>query len=164
MKTVENNLFVSLDYRGTLSNGEVFDTSYGRHPLEIQMGAGQLIRGFENALHGMAVNEKKTFTLEPEEAYGHRDESLTQKFPMADVPPEMDPQVGQTVGLSTEDGQEIPAVIVSVDEKHVTVDLNHPMAGKTLTFEIEIKGISNTPTQHSGGCGSGCDCSSGGCC
>jgi peptidylprolyl isomerase len=164
MKTVENNLFVSLDYRGTLSNGEVFDTSYGRQPLEIQMGAGQLIRGFENALHGMAVNEKKTFTLEPEEAYGHRDETLTQQFPRADVPPEMNPQVGQTVGLSTADGQEIPAVISAIDDLHVTVDLNHPMAGKTLTFEIEIKGISDTPTQHSGGCGSGCDCSSGGCC
>ena len=163
MKTVENNMFVSLDYTGTLSNGEVFDTSRGRQPLEIQMGAGQLIRGFEDALHGMAVNEKKTFTLEPEEAYGHRDESLTQKFPMADVPPEMDPQVGQTVGLSTADGQEIPAMIVSVDDQYVTVDLNHPMAGKTLTFDIEIKGISDTPTQFSAGCGSGCDCSSGRC-
>ena len=163
MKTVEKNMFVSLDYKGTLTNGEVFDTSYGRAPLEIQMGAGQLIRGFENALLGMTLNEKKTFTLEPEEAYGHRDESLTQAFPKADVPPEMNPQVGQTVGLSTADGQQVPAVIMAVDDLHVTVDLNHPMAGKTLTFEIEIKGISDTPTQ-SAGCGSGCDCSSGKCC
>jgi len=160
---VENNKFVSIDYTGTLPNGEVFDTSYGRQPLEIQMGAGQLIRGFENALLGMTVNEKKTFTLAPEEAYGHRDESLTQKFPKADVPPEMNPQVGDTVGLSTADGQQIPAVISAVDDQHVTVDLNHPMAGKTLTFAIEIKGISDTPTQHSAGCGGGCDCSSGSC-
>jgi peptidylprolyl isomerase len=163
MQKIENNLFISLDYKGTLSNGEVFDTSYGRAPLEIQMGAGQLIRGFENALLGMAVNEKKTFTLAPEDAYGHRDESMTQKFPRAGVPPEMNPQVGQTVGLSTEDGQQIPAVIMAVDDQHVTVDLNHPMAGKTLTFEIEIRGISDTPPQ-SASCGSGCDCSSGGCC
>jgi len=160
---VENNLFVSLDYTGTLPDGEVFDTSHGRQPLEIKMGAGQLIRGFENALLGMAVNEKKTFTLAPEEAYGHRDETLTQKFPASSVPPEMDPQVGQTVGLSTADGQQIPAVITAVDDQHVTVDLNHPMAGKTLTFAIEIKSISNTPTQCSDGCGSGCNCSSG-CC
>ncbi len=163
MQKVENKKFVSIDYTGTLTNGEVFDTSYGRQPLEIQMGAGQLIRGFENALHGMTVNEKKTFTLAPEEAYGHRDESLTQKFSRADVPPEMDPQVGETVGLCAADGQEVPAVITAVDDQHVTVDLNHPMAGKTLTFEIEIKSISDTPTQHSAGCGSGCDCSSG-CC
>jgi len=163
MQKIEKNMFVSLDYKGTLTNGEVFDTSYGRAPLEIQMGAGQLISGFEKALLGMTLNEKKTFTLEPEEAYGHRDESLTQAFPRADVPPEMNPQVGQTVGLSSAGGQQIPAVIVAVDDQQVTVDLNHPMAGKTLTFEIEIKGISDMPTQ-SAGCGSGCSCSSSGCC
>lgn len=163
MQKVENKKFVCLDYTGTLETGEVFDTSHGRQPLEIQMGAGQLIRGFENALLGMAVSQKKTFTLAPEEAYGHRDESLTQKFARADVPPEMNPRVGDTVGLSTADGQQVPAMISAVDDHYVTVDLNHPMAGKTLTFAIEILGISDAPTQHDGGCGEGCDCSSGSC-
>jgi len=163
MQKVAKDMFVSVEYTGTLENGEVFDTSQGRQPLEIQMGAGQLIKGFEDALDGMALKEKKTFTLEPEDAYGQRDESLTRDFPRADVPPEMDPQVGQTVGLHDGQGQQIPATIVDVTDENVTVDLNHPMAGKALTFDIEVVNISETPTQAPENCGSdcGCDCSSG---
>ena len=163
MVKVANDLFVSVEYTGTLENGDVFDTSNGRQPLEIQMGAGQLIKGFEQALEGMTVSEKKTFTLEPDDAYGQIDKSLTRTFPRADVPPEMNPKVGQTVGLHDGNGQQIPATIVAVDDKNVTVDLNHPMAGKALTFDIEGGGISETPTQTPADCGSGCgcDCSSG---
>ena len=76
MEKVENGIFVSVDYKGTLEDGQVFDTSHGRQPLEIQMGAGQLIKGFENELMGMALNEKKVFTLAPDDAYGQRDENL----------------------------------------------------------------------------------------
>lgn len=158
METVGKGMFVSVDYTGTLQNGEVFDTSEGRRPLEIQIGAGQLIQGFENALLGMTVNERKTFTLAPEEAYGHVDENCTHIFPRAEIPPDMDPQVGQTVGLTTQEGHQVPARIIGVDDDGVTVDLNHPLAGKTLTFDIEVVGISPTPTQ-SAGCGCGCDCS-----
>jgi len=163
MVKVEKDMFVSVEYTGTLENGDVFDSSQGRQPLEIQMGAGQLIKGFEQALEGMTVNEKKTFTLEPDDAYGQIDESLTRAFPRSDVPPEMNPQVGQTVGLHDGNGQQIPATIVAVDDENVTVDLNHPMAGKALTFAIEVVGISDKPTQAPASCGSdcGCDCSSG---
>lgn len=163
MIKVENDKYVSVEYKGTLKDGEVFDTSHGRQPIEIKMGAGQLIKGFEKALEGMALNEKKTFTLEPEEAYGHRDESLTRAFPKADIPPTMNPVVGMTVGLAAENGQQVPATISKIDDKNIHVDLNHPMAGKTLTFEIEVVGISDTPTQAPAACGSGCDCSSGSC-
>ena len=163
MEKVENGMFISVDYKGTLQNGHVFDTSQGRQPLEVEMGAGQLIKGFEKALLGMALNEKKTFTLEPEEAYGQRDESLRRAFSRSDVPPEMNPEVGQTVVLTTPQGQQIPTRIVQVDNETVTVDPNHPLAGESLTFEIEVVGISSTPTQAPAGCGSGCDCSSG-CC
>ncbi len=161
MVKVAKDKFVSVEYTGTLEDGEVFDTSQGRQPLEIQMGAGQLIKGFEDALDGMALNEKKTFTLAPEEAYGHRDESLTRDFPRKDVPPEMNPQAGQTVALHDGQGQQIPATIVDVNDEHVTVDLNHPMAGKSLTFDIEVVNISDAPTQMPAGCGEGCDCASG---
>ena len=163
MEKVTKDMFVSVEYTGTLENGEVFDTSQGRQPLEIQMGAGQLIKGFEDALDGMTLKEKKTFTLEPDDAYGQRDESLTRDFPRADVPPEMNPEVGQTVGLHDGQGQQIPATIVNVTDENVTVDLNHPMAGKALTFDIEVVNISETPTQAPENCGSdcGCDCSSG---
>ena len=131
MVKVSKDMFVSVEYTGTLENGEIFDTSQGRQPLEIQMGAGQLIKGFEKALDGMTISEKKTFTLEPEEAYGQRDESLTRAFPRADVPPEMNPQVGQTVGLHDGQGQQIPATIVAVSDENVTVDLNHPHGRKS---------------------------------
>jgi peptidylprolyl isomerase len=161
VEKVENGMFVSVDYKGSLGNGEVFDSSYGRQPLEIQMGAGQLIKGFENELLGMAVNEKKVFTLNPEDAYGQRDENLTQSFARSEVPAEMNPKIGMTVGLHTPEGRQVPAQITHVDDDKLTLDLNHPLAGESLTFEIEVVGISDTPTQTPMGCGSGCDCSSG---
>ena len=155
MPKVTKGMFVSVDYKGTLQNGEVFDTSIGRQPLEVQIGAGQLIEGFENALMDMTLNEKKTFTLAPEDAYGQVDEERKHTFPAADIPDDMNPQVGQTVGLTTQDGRQIPAQVVEVSEDGVTVDLNHPLAGESLTFEIEVVGISATPTQAAG-CGCGC--------
>ena len=163
MKKVENGLFVSVDYRGTLQNGGVFDTSHGRRPLEIKMGSGQLVAGFENELMGMSLDEKKTFTLEPEAAYGSRDESLTQSFPRSDIPSEMNPRVGMTVGLHNPEGQQVPAQIVHLDDEKVTMDMNHPLAGESLTFEIEVVGISDTPTQVPSECGCGCDCSTDSC-
>jgi peptidylprolyl isomerase len=147
MEKVETGQFVSVHYKGTLQNGEVFDTSEGRHPLEVQIGEGQIISGFENALMGMSLNEKKVFTLDPEDAYGQKDESLTH-------------EVGQTVALSSPEGQQVPALITEMDDEKVVVDLNHPLAGQTLTFDIEVVGISATATQEPAGCGSGCACSS----
>ena len=161
MEKVESGLFVSVDYTGTLDNGEVFDSSEGRHPMELQMGAGTVIPGFESAIMGMSLNETKTFTLSPEEAYGHRDDSRMHHFPKSDIPEGMKPEVGQTLMLNTPQGQQIPARVDSVDDKNVTFDLNHPLAGQSLTFKIEVVGINETATQQHGGCGS--DCSSGGC-
>jgi peptidylprolyl isomerase len=160
MDKVENGHYVSVHYKGTLENGEVFDTSEGRHPMEVQMGAGQIIAGFEKALMGMALNEKKAITLEPEQAYGHRDDSLTHSFARSDIPAEMNVEVGQTVALSSPEGQQVPAQVIEADDEKVVVDLNHPLAGKALTFDIEIVGISNSPTQQPAGCGTGCHCSS----
>ena len=161
MKKVENGLYVSVDYTGTLENGEVFDSSEGRAPLETQMGSGELISGFEKALMGMALNEKKTFTLEPDDAYGVRDDKLKHVFERSEMPAEMTPEVGQVIGLVAPDGRQFQAQIVEVSDEKVTVDMNHPLAGKSLTFQIEVVGISETPTQEHGGCGSGCDCDSG---
>ena len=160
MEKVENGIFVSVDYKGTLQNGEVFDTSSGRQPLEIQIGAGKVIKGFEGALLGMSLNEKKSFTIEPEDAYGQRDESLKRVFARAEVPPEIDLQVGQIVGIRSQEGQQISATIVQVDDENVTADMNHPLAGEVLHFEIEVVGISSTQTQAPDECGQGCDCSS----
>ena len=165
MEKVENGLYVSVDYQGTLPNGEVFDTSQEGQPLEVQMGAGQLIEGFERELMGMSINEKKTFTLSSEDAYGQRDESLIRGFARTDFPAEMEPRVGMTIALQTPEGRQMPAQITHLDEEKLSVDLNHPLAGESLTFKIEVLGISSTATQSSAGCGcgSGCNCASGSC-
>jgi len=142
MQTIEKDNVVQVHYTGTLTHGEVFDSSQGREPLEITIGQGQLIRGFEDALMGMAINEKKNFTLEPDQAYGLRDEEAVRAFPRAQIPPEIDVQIGQVLALSNSEGQQIPAKVVELDEENVTLDLNHPLAGQSLTFDIEVVGIS----------------------
>lgn len=162
MQKVEDGMFISVHYKGTLDNGDQFDSSEGRPPLEYKAGAGQMIKGFEAEVMGMSLNDKKTFTLAPEDAYGERKEENTHEFPRAEIPPEINPEVGQTLGLTTPQGQQIPARIIAVDEEKITFDLNHPLAGMSLTFEVEIVGISETPTQQPAGCGgdcsSGCEC------
>ena len=163
MKKVENGLFVSIQYTGTLESGEVFDSSQGRQPLEVEIGTGRVLKEFETALLGMALNEKKVFTLAAEDAYGERKDDLKHTFARADLPAEADPKVGDVMRLSTADGQQFPARIAEADEEKVVVDLNHPLAGQALTFEVEVVGISDTQTQAPMGCGSGCDCSSEGC-
>ncbi|MBS0014289.1 MAG: peptidylprolyl isomerase [Desulfobacterales bacterium] len=163
MQKVENGKFVTVNYKGTLDSGEVFDTSDESQPMEVMVGAGQVIQGFEEALLGMGVNEKKEFTLEPDQAYGHRDEEQLHTFSREEVPPEMNPQVGDVIGLQTPDGQQIPAKIAEADDEKVVVDLNHPLAGQNLNFEIEVAAINDEPTQQmQPGCDTGgCDCSSG---
>ncbi len=161
MQKVENGLFVSVAYTGTLDNGEVFDTSEGRHPLEFQIGSGQLIKGFEDAVIGLSLNDKKEFTLQPDEAYGQRDDERVHDFPRTELPTGVDPKVGDTVSFSTPEGQQIPARLIKMDDVNLTFDLNHPLAGESLTFAVEVVGISETPTQEQHGCGTGCDCGSG---
>ncbi|MDX9787808.1 MAG: peptidylprolyl isomerase [Desulfobacterales bacterium] len=155
MAIVANGLFVQVNYRGTLEGGHVFDTSEGQAPIEVLIGEGQLIKGFEDALIGMTENEKKTITLAPEEAYGLRDESQQHIVPRSVVPAEFIPLVDQTVGLTTPDGRQIPATIIEVTDEQITLDLNHPLAGESLTFEIEVVGITKAPTQPPVGCGCG---------
>ena len=161
MEKVDNGLFVSVDYTGTLDSGEIFDTSEGRQPLEVEMGSGSVLPGFESALMDMSLNETKTFTLSAEDAYGQRDDSRMHEFPRSDIPEGKAPEVGQVLMLSTPQGQQIPARVDSIDEEKVTFDLNHPLAGQSLTFNIKVVGINETATQQHASCS--CDCSSDGC-
>jgi len=165
MQKVENGLFVQVAYTGKLEDGQIFDTSEGRAPLEIPMGEGQMIPGFEAALMDMEMGEKKTFTLSPDEAYGDHMADRIMDFPTEQIPDDMDPQVGQTIGVSTSEGQQMPAMITHVDEEKVTLDLNHPLAGKSLTFDIEVVGITNeSASQEAPSCDSGsCSSCGGGC-
>jgi peptidylprolyl isomerase len=165
MQKVENGLFVQVAYTGKLEDGQVFDTSEGKAPLEIPMGAGQMIPGFEAALMDMELGEKKSFTLSPDEAYGDHMAERIMDFPTEQIPDDMDPQVGQTIGVSTSEGQQMPAIITHVDEEKVTLDLNHPLAGKSLTFDIEVVGINKeSASQEAPSCASGsCSSCGGGC-
>lgn len=164
MQKVENGKFVTVEYKGVMENGEVFDSTESREPIELQVGAGQIIKGFEDALIGMALNEKKEFAVEPQDGYGTRDENNIHTFSRDEVPADMNPQEGEMIGLQTPDGQQIPARVAQFDEEKLVVDLNHPLADQTLTFEVEVVGINDAPTQTAQQCDSGgCDCSSG-CC
>ena len=154
MDKVQNGNYVQVHYEGTLANGQMFDSSRGGQPLEIRVGDGQLIAGFEEALIGMKPEETKKFTLTPDKAYGQRDETLERTFERAQMPQGMDPKVGDTLALHTAQGHQVPVKVKAADEQKVVVDLNHPLAGETLTFDIEVMGITDKPTQI--GCSCGC--------
>jgi FKBP-type peptidyl-prolyl cis-trans isomerase 2 len=127
---------VSVHYRGTLDSGEVFDSSYDRgDPIFFVVGGGQMISGFDNAVSGMAVGEKKTVRLEPDEAYGQRRDNLIFDVPLSQAPPGL--SVGDSVTLSS-GGQ---AVVLEITDEIVRVDANHRLAEQTLTFEIELVSI-----------------------
>ena len=129
---------VKVHYTGTLEDGTVFDTSREREPLEFTLGQGQLIAGFENAVLGMAVGDIKTVTFPPEEAYGEVREELIIKMAREQFPEDMELQTGQKLQLQSTDGQTFVATVLEITDSEVTVDANHPLAGKDLTFEIEV--------------------------
>jgi peptidylprolyl isomerase len=134
----KNGNTVQVHYTGKLADGTIFDSSVGREPLEFTLGAGQLIPGFEKAVLGMKVGEKKIVTIPADEAYGpHRDEQVVE-IPREELPSDLTPQVGQQLVVTQQDGRQIIVVITEVSDKTVTIDANHPLAGKDLTFEIEL--------------------------
>lgn len=131
---------VTLDYEGRFETGEIFDSSkHGdhSHPLTFVVGEHQVIPGFENAVLGMNLNEEKEFTIPPEQAYGMSDENLLQEIPLSALPPEPSPQAGMTLLLQTPQGN-MPVMIHEVKSDAVVLDLNHPLAGKTLIFKVKI--------------------------
>ncbi len=129
---------VRIHYTGTLDDGTQFDSSAGRDPLEFALGAGQVIRGFDSAVDGMAVGEKKTVTLPAQEAYGEHHEQLVQEVSRSALPGEIEPAVGMQLQSQSPEGQVMMLVITDVGEESITVDANHPLAGQALTFAIEL--------------------------
>jgi peptidylprolyl isomerase len=129
---------VRIHYTGTLTDGSEFDSSAGRDPLEFTLGAGQIIPGLEREVLGMKIGERKTVTAVADEAYGQPDPTAIQEVPRASLPPEIDPVVGGRLQAVTQDGHQIAVVIAAVTEETVTMDANHPLAGKDLVFAIEL--------------------------
>ena len=135
---------VEVDYIGTFDNGTEFDNSYknGRS-FSLVLGSGGAIRGFDKALHCMKVNETKKFTLSPEEAYGEYDPSMVVSMPIEFIPAGEDATIGERVTLF-DGGQLIPATITGLNATNVTFDLNNPLVGKALTFEVTIRNITTS--------------------
>lgn len=138
MSQIKKDNTVKVHYTGKLTNGEVFDSSAGREPLEFTVGAGQMIPGFENGILDMKLNEKKTIEIPASEAYGERRDELLQEVPKSQLPEEIKPEVGMPLMAQLPDGGQQQLVIAEVREESIVVDANHPLAGKDLIFDVEV--------------------------
>lgn len=146
--TVQDGSKVTLHYKGTYEDGTQFDSSHDRgQPMEVLIGAGQLIQGFNDALVGMSVDESKTFTLEPADAYGEVHPEAMTELPQSIFPEDFEFEEGTQIPLTSPGGQSVLATITEVKEETIMADLNHPMAGKTLTFEVEVLTVEETDSQ-----------------
>jgi len=134
---------IKVDYVGTFDDGTVFDSSakHGK-PLEFEVGKHQVIPGFENAVIGMEKGQEKEIEIKPKDAYGEYDANLAKDFKREQLPKEPEPKPGMMLVLKTADGNQFPAMIKSVSNGKVTIDINHPLAGKTLHFKFNIVDIS----------------------
>ncbi|HEY4617969.1 MAG TPA: peptidylprolyl isomerase [Flavobacterium sp.] len=144
MSQVKENNTVKVHYTGKLSDGQVFDSSEGKEPLEFTLGQGRLIPGFEKGLIDMKLNEKKTITITPDEAYGAVREDLIQEVAKTELPPEIKPEVGMGLVSKSPDGQEMNLLVVEVRDQSIVLDGNHPLAGKDLIFDLEVVEIKDT--------------------
>jgi len=140
--TVKTGDKVKIEYTGTLDDGTVFDTSteYGK-PLEFEVGGGQVIKGFEEALLGMNEGDEKEFSVEPSDAYGIHDPTLIQKVPREIFPTDADLTPGLLFEAGLPTGEKVPATITAIKDNIISVDLNHPLAGKKLNFKIKLSSI-----------------------
>lgn len=136
-KIVKKGDKVRVHYTGSLTDGKVFDSSVEREPLEVRVGDGLLITGFENALLGMQVGEKKKVLLAPQDAYGDYHPDLVREIDKKFLPPELKPMVGMQLQIGEHEDMTI-VTITAVTDKQVRLDANHPLAGQTLNFEIEV--------------------------
>lgn len=138
MTEVKSGDKVAIHYTGTLLDGTTFDSSEGRDPLEFEVGSGQIIPGLDGALPGMEVGEKKVVKVPSTEAYGAVNPEMRQSVPREGIPEDIPLEVGTQLQMQTPDGQALPVTVVDVDEATVTLDANHPLAGKDLQFDIEV--------------------------
>lgn len=131
---------VTLHYTGTLDDGSVFDSSEGREPLTFTVGEHQVIRGFEDGVLGLAVGQEKKIDITPDKAYGEKHAQLIQQVPK-ELFKDFSPEKGQQIGLMGKDGRQMMATVAEISSTHVTLDLNHPLAGKNLHFSVKIVSI-----------------------
>ena len=138
MVKVKHGDTVKIHYTGKFEDGRVFDTSVGREPLEFTVGEDQVIPGFEKGIVGMKQDESRTITIPPNEAYGPHHREMVLDIPRNDFPPNIQPEIGQQLELQQPNGQAVIVMVVGVTESCVTLDGNHPLAGKDLIFDIKL--------------------------
>ncbi|MEZ5675506.1 peptidylprolyl isomerase [Thalassovita litoralis] len=132
---------VRIHYTGTLTDGSQFDSSAGRDPLEFTVGSGQIIPGLDKAIPGMVVGDQKTVVVPAAEAYGESHPDAVQAIPRSNIPAEIPLELGLQLQMQSPTGQVVPVTVVGITEEEVTLDANHPLAGKELTFAIELVSI-----------------------
>lgn len=132
---------VKVHYTGKLISGEVFDSSEGREPLAFTVGGGQMIKGFDEAVDGMGLNEKKTVTIPAAEAYGEHNATLIQEISKDELPSDMQPDIGQKLIATNDLGHQTQVLVVDVTDNSIKIDANHELAGKDLVFDIELVSI-----------------------
>jgi peptidylprolyl isomerase len=138
MTQVKQGDTVKVHYTGKLEDGTVFDTSRSRHPLQFTIGKGQVIAGFEQAIIGMNPGESKTMTVSVEQAYGQRRQDMIVTVQRDQLPPDLNPAVGQRLELTQADDQTVLVTVTAMNDTTLTLDANHPLAGKDLAFDIEL--------------------------
>ncbi len=141
MATATNGDTVAVHYTGSLADGTIFDSSREREPLSFTVGEGQVIAGFNDAVSGMNVGDSVKVTIPATDAYGEYNEQFVINVPPADIPAEIEVEVGMDLQLHQEDGGAIPVRVTAISDDAVTLDANHPLAGQDLTFEIELVSI-----------------------
>ncbi len=132
---------VKVHYTGTLEDGEVFDSSEGHDPLSFTVGGGQVIPGFEDAVVGMEIGDKKDIMIPVERAYGKRKEEMVIVAPVEQIPPGLDPKIGQMLEVGGVEGEILKVRVVALDDENITLDANPPLAGMDLNFSIELVGV-----------------------
>ena len=132
---------VRVHYRGTLDDGTEFDSSAGRDPLEFTLGSGQVIPGFDTAITGMSPGDTKTVTIPPAEAYGEANPAMMHEVPRAEIPANIALDIGSMLSASDGQGNQMQLTVVATTEETVTLDANHALAGKALTFELTLDSI-----------------------
>jgi FKBP-type peptidyl-prolyl cis-trans isomerase 2 len=138
---VQSGNTIKIHYHGRLSDGTVFDSSNGRSPLEFKVGAGSVIKGFDDGVKGMSVGDKKTIEIPFPEAYGPEDPSMIIEFPKQQLPEDLHPEIGMQLNMNNASGEQFPVVVTEVNEDSIILNANHPLAGKDLIFDLELMEI-----------------------
>lgn len=138
MEVAKKGNRVKVHYTGKLQDGTIFDSSIEREPLEFVVGDGNMIKGFDKAVEGMQKGETVTANIPSSEAYGERRADMMVDVPIDQVPENINPAVGQQLSIQQANGQAMPVVVTAISDDKITLDANHPLAGKDLTFEINL--------------------------